>query len=312
MRAAERGSINGFSYALWPILPLLSPGRSMFGWGELEAWNELLAPRPEAHDRVLRAAVADPATPEVGRGMLLGLLQHPTAAEDRALLALGRRALGADSLFVRVTSSFPHEVNPLRYNIPLCVAAYALGRHKAAGPLLELWRSSAGAEHDVRGELAAAMALADTEAVLPAIEEYVRSEWNARAASRAYVDEVVAASHGHDPAAWDMNSIDAGVRVGPIAGALLGPRSTPPRVLGLTTDPGLSPWLRIFWAIRLPAFETRLRRMLPEIRRSLDALAVSTKADSALARGIAGARRNLAIGDKVYAEVVVPGVVAWR
>jgi hypothetical protein len=64
--------------------------------------------------------------------------------------------------------------------------------------------------------------------------------------------------------------------------------------------------------MRLPAFEPRLRPLLPKIRRSLDALAVSTKADSVLARGIAGARGNLTIGDKVYAEVVAPGVVAWR
>ena len=113
-----------------------------------------------------------------------------------------------------------------------------------AGPLLELWRSSAGAEHDVRGEIATAMALADTDAVLPALEEYVRSDWNARAASDAYVDEVVAASRGREPAAWDMRAIDVDVRVEPIAGALLGPRSTPQRILRLTTDRGLSPWLR--------------------------------------------------------------------
>jgi len=140
----------------------------------------------------------------------------------------------------------------------------------------------------------------------------VRSEWNARAASAAYVDGVFATASGRDPGVWDMKAIDAGVRVEPIASALLGPRSTPQRVLRLVTDPRLSPWLRIFWATRLPAYEPRLRPLLPEIRRSLDALAASTEADSALARGIAGARRNLATGDKVYAEVVVPRLVAWR
>jgi hypothetical protein len=244
--------------------------------------------------------------------MLLGLLQHPTAAEDRALLVLGQRALGDDSLFVLVANNLPHGVSSERYNVPLCVAAYALGRHKAAGPLLALWRSSAGAEHDVRGEIALAMALADTEAVLPAIEDYVRSEWSARAASGAYVDGIFAASRGREPAAWDMKAIDAGVRVAPIERALFGPRSTPERVLRLTTDPELNPWLRIFWVMRLPAYEARLRPLLPEIRRSLDALAASTEADSALARGIAGARRNLAICDEVYAKYVVPRVAAWR
>jgi len=306
IRGAERGTINGRSNALWPILPLIMPWPSSFGWGELEKWHGLLAPRPEAHDRVLRAAAADPAMPSVGYGMLLGLLQHPTAAEDRALLALGRRALGADSLVVPVTDGSLRAVGHIRFNVPLCVAAYALGRHRAVGPLLELWRSSAGAEHDVRGEIAVAMALADTDAVLPALEEYVRSDWNARAAPAGYVD----VSRGLS--AWDMRAIDVEVRVAPIASELLGPRSTPERMLRLITDPALTPWLRIFWAMRLPAYEARLRPLLPEIRRSLDALAASTKADSVLARGIAGARRNLAIGDKVYAEVVAPGVVAWR
>jgi hypothetical protein len=288
------------------------PSGPWFGWGGLETWNLLLAPRPEVHDRVLRAAAAHTATPDIGSGMLRGLLLHPTVAEDRALLALGRRALGADSLFVEVVNGIPPETRSLRYNVPLCVAAYALGRHRAAGPLLELWRASAGAEPDVRGEIAAAMARADTEAVLPAIEEYVRSEWNARAASAMYVDAVVAVSAGRVPGAWDMKEIDALTRVHPITRALLGPRSSPKRMQRLITDPGLSPWFRIFWAARLPAYEARFRPLLPEIRHSLDALAASTKADSALARGIAGARRNLAIGDKVYAEVVIPRVVAWR
>jgi len=312
MGAAERGSINGRSDAQWPILPLIMPRSSSFGWIELEKWNALLAPRPEVHDRVLRAAAAHAATPDVSYGMLLGLLQHPTAAEDRALLDLGRRALGADSLIVPVTDGSLRSVGQVRFNVPLCVAAYALGRHRAAGPLLELWRSSGGAEHDARGEIAVAMALADSDAVLPALEEYVRSDWNARAASGGYVDAIAAASRGRGQSAWDMRAIDVEVRVGPIVGELIGPRSTPQRMVRLITDPALTPWLRIFWAMRLPAYEARLRPLLPEIRRSLDALAASTKADSALARGIDGARLNLAIGDQVYAEDVAPQVVAWR
>jgi hypothetical protein len=312
MRAADRGTINGRSNALWPILPLFMPWSSSFGWAELETWNGLLAPRPEVHDRVLRAAAAHMATPDVGYGMLLGLLQHPTAAEDRALLELGRRALGVDSLVVPVRDGSLRSVGNVRFNVPLCVAAYALGRHRAAGPLLELWRASADAEHDVRGEIAVAMALADTDAVLPALEEYVRSDWNARAASAGWVDAVTAAARGRGLSAWDMRAIDVEVRVAPIASELLGPRSTPERMLRLITDPALTPWLRIFWAMRLRAYEARLRPLLPKIRRSLDALAASTKADSVLARGIAGARSNLAIGDKVYAKVVAPGVVAWR
>ena len=213
MQAAQRGSINGYSFALWPILPFLMPWESHFGWRELETWHRLLAPRIEVHDRVLRAAATDWATPDIGSGMLLGLLQRPSVAEDRALLALGRCALGADSLFVGVMKAFrTRRVPCVTFR---CASPLRARRHRAVGPLLELWRSSAGAEHDVRGEIAAAMARADTEAVLPAIEEYVRTEWNARAASAEY-GKKSSPRRGRNQYAWDMKSIDVHVRVAPI------------------------------------------------------------------------------------------------
>jgi hypothetical protein len=113
-------------------------------------------------------------------------------------------------------------------------------------------------------------------------------------------------------AAWDMRSIDVDGRVGPIVSALVGPLSTPERILRLCSDPGLSPWLRVFWAMHVQAYEARLRPVLPKIRRSLDVLAASARTSSPLAWGVEGARLNLDIGDKVYAEDVAPRVMTWK
>lgn len=314
----RRGTINDFPSGFWPAVHLLH-GNAFGGWRDLDVWHALLAGRPEVHDQVLRRAAADPTMTDLGRTLLLGLLSHTRSEDAGPLLDYARRGLVADSLMVTLSAnSIPKAGVPVRYNVPVCTAAYALGRHRAVDALLALWQASPRSDHQLRGELAAVLSGIESEAVVPAVMDYVRSEWNTRAASPDYARGVIASANDRLPSAltrapfdWDFRGIDIRYRALPIT-SLITSRSRPDSLVSLVTDATLSPWLRVYWAVHVPAYDRRMRPWLPAIRRGLDELAASAAADSNLQLAIDGARRKLAIGDQVYADHAWRTEVEWK
>lgn len=317
----DRGSANYFPSGFWPALHLLHQHSFVYGGcRQLEVWHRLLAGRPLVHDDVLRRAAAHPGMTDVGRTMLLGLLARPEPTDADALLSLARRGLGAESLHVVLrTDNIGGSGEQVRYNVPVCVAAYALARHRAVGALMTLWRECPTGDRDLRGELALALCEADTDLAVPLLVDYVRSEWNERAGSPDFLKRVLASVErrrpqtpaARAPGDHDLSAMDVGYRVRAIT-SRLAHRDDPESLVRLITDRSLHPWLRLFWAHHARAYEKRLRPSLPAIRSALDDLARSHPSDEVLQRGIEGARRHLDIGDGVYARHVARSGEAWR
>ena len=317
LRFRHTGSINGFPSGFWPAVHLIDRRPNPGGWDELNLWHDLLAGRPDVHDDVLRRAAADRTTTDLARVVLLGMLAKPGPDDARPALMLARRGLGVDSLWVTLRAGDFHETS-VRYNVPVCVAAYALGRQRAIEALVALWRECPTDDRDMRGELAVALCKADSDVAIPPLLEYVRTEWNTRAASSAYVDDVLASIAKRpssaltcDPGEYDLRGIDVAYRVAGITGQFerwLGPE----RYVSLATDPSLHPWLRLFWIHRMHVYTKAMRPWVPTLRRSLDELARTTHEGDLLRGGIEAARRRLDIGDKVYAEDVAPGASEWK
>lgn len=294
------GSINGFPSGLWPVVHLMRYGNPHGGWRELSTWHELLKAKPDVHDEVLRRAASDPVMTGFGKTILLGLLAKPSPGDADEIARFARRSRAADPLYVTLATGFMRNSTPLRYNVPFWTATYALGRHRAAGPLLDLWRE-AGTGPDSRVPLVFALALADTEAVVPALEEYVRSDWNAYAGSAAYRDAVIASSGSRPVSKHDMESIG-----GPYGTTFIvdvvrrrgGPKVTFP----LMTDTTLSPWLRLYWVTSTHDFTSAERDHMPAVRQAL-AQIERTSTDAVLQQGVVSARRWLGIVVKVRAEL---------
>lgn len=296
----DRGTTNDYPSGMWPVL-LFAPWPPYQGWWQLQRWHSLLAGRPDVHDRILRDVADSRGMPSLGRILLIGLLVRPTPAEIDRLLELARRGLGSDSL--SMTFHPGRGERAVRYNVPVCTAAAALARHRAADALLALWRECPRDDPDLRGEVIAWMSSVDTSMVMSALTEYVRTEWNERASSPEYARSVVAS----------LNPVGREIDVSYRASAINQRIAHDPKaVLPLMTDPTLSPLLRLHWIQQLPAYEARMRSLVPEARRSLSSIARIAPSDSALSVAIAGARMNLNIGDKVYREDVEPAVAKWR
>src|SRR5262249_17498791 len=158
------------------------------------------------------------------------------------------------------------------------------------------WREAPVRDHDLRGELAMALAMADTAPALPPLMEYVRSEWNARASASAFAEGVIASAERRAPYALtrapfhdDYSGIDVGYRIWGIE-PQIADRADPDSLASLMTDRRLSPWLRLFWIGRMRAYELRLRPWLPMVRSTLDEMARHYAGDPAIQRGIEGAR----------------------
>ena len=296
------GSINGFPSGFWPGVHLLFRyGHAYGGWVELDQWNDLLAGRPDVHDHVFRQAASDPRMTSLGRALLLGLLARPEPCDRESLLTIARRGMGAECLEVTFGA--------VRYNVLACTAAYALGLQHAAEDLMTLWRECPRADHDMRGEILHAMELADTSLVVPAFVEHVRSDWNTRAKSPAYAQAVLAWAAGGRFAGeipgFDGENRDYGIT------SILVRRGDPATLLRLMTDPDLSPWVRLYWITQAQLYEPRMRGLVPQVRHTLETLEAGPS-DSSLRRAIEQTRARFASSEKVYSEVVAPGLATWR
>ena len=249
--------------------------------------------------------------PLVGRILLIAKLSRSTSADADSLLAYARRGLGSDSLTLALSVyDITRAVHPVRYNAPTCAAAYALGRLKATEQLAALWRECPRTDHDLRGEVAFAMTLAQSPALVPLIEEYVRSEWNERAGSVDYVNTITART-GRVITRVDFERIDVRYRSRAISSAVLG--GSPARIMAMANDRALSPWLRLWCINGVGWYKAELHEFVPAVRRTLDTIAAGAPADSAFRRGIDDCRLMLDIADKVYREHVAPKQgFAWK
>jgi hypothetical protein len=314
------GTVNDFPSGFWPGLVMITrgldwgwswtvPDASRRTWPDIELWNALLAARPSLHDDVLRRTAADPRVPDLGRAMLLGLLLQPRQDDTATLLAIARRGMAKDSLCIALPVGMKRNQHVVRFNVPLCTAAYALGRHRAVDALTALWRECPPDDHDLRGELTVALCQADTGLVVPLLVEYMRSDWNERAGSAAYVKDVLASAQARPPftayarlpGQHDLRVIDEPYRVAGIT-SQIAHRAEPESLISLITDPSLNPWLRLFWVFQTYTAREDMRPWVPALRGALAEMASKTTDGDSLRTGIDGARSWLDIGDKVYGE----------
>jgi hypothetical protein len=281
----------------------------------LGRWTGLLRPRPELYDDVLRRVAASPATPPIGRTLLLGLLSQPRAADADSVLAMARRALSdpRGPFVLTISTGTFHSRWTVKFDVPVCMAAYALSSMRADSALLVLWREAGSRDEDARGEIAYALARTNSSRAVPAVLEYATTTWNARALAPGFAVEPVDAKGWPRPPGRDAVRLDAEYRIAAVVGLLTGGPDAPARMRRLTTDRTLAPWLRLYWMANLRGYNIENRALLGDLRRELDAMEASAGPDSALLRGIREVRGGFAIYDKVFHEVVEPRIMpAWK
>jgi hypothetical protein len=309
--------MNDYPAAMWPGVYLLHsmPPFDVASWRQSLDWHRALEGRPEAHDAVFRAAARSSGMPPIGRALLLGSLLRPEPADVAELLAIARDGgrPGAGELSTSAVShalpgSGPDPESVVRFEVQTCTAAYALGKLRAGKELLQLWKERAKADRHVRGELAFAMTLADTAVVLPALIDYVRREWNERAGTKDFVEDLKAADRriqGRGVSDFSLKrAIDVPYRSA--IGHQIAEHGGPKALLALMEDATLEPWFRIFWSWSLRHYHEEERALRPRIVAALADIERRAEGDPDLALALGSARRMIAIGDKVHAENVAP------
>jgi hypothetical protein len=308
--------INDYPGAMWPGAYLIHsmPPFHLGSWRQSLEWHRALEVRPETHDAVFRSAAHRAEMPPIGRALLLGTLLRPGAADVSELLEIARDGRGPDAAVLSTpaathaapgTSPDPDSV--VRFEVQTCTAAYALGKLRAGKELLQLWKEHSKADRHVRGELAFAMTLADTALVLPALVDYVRREWNARAGTADFVEDLKAANRritARGITDFSLRVIDVPYRIA-IARQITR-HGGPETLLSLMEDTTLEPWFRLYWSWSLQHFREEERVLRPRVVAALADIERRGAADPDLAQALASARQSIAIGDKVYAEHVAP------
>jgi len=306
---------NDFPAAMWPgayLIHSMAP-YSIESWEQALEWHRVLKPRPEAHDAIFRSAAHRVEMPPIGRALLLGSLLRPGAADMSELLAIARDGKRPDAgnlttlAVSHAPGASPDPESEVRYEVQTCTAAYALGKLRAGKELLLLWRERSKSDRNVRGELAFAMSLADTAIILPALIEYVRHEWNERAGTRDFVEDVKEVNgrlkvRGFTD--YGLRVIDVPYRIG--IAHQIAEHGGPETLLSLMEDKTLQPWFRLYWSWSLRHYGKEERMLRPRVIAALADIERQAAGDPDLTQALASARQMIAIGDKVYAEVVAP------
>jgi len=305
--------INDYPGAMWPGAYLIHsmPPFDLESWQQALAWHRALEPRPEAHDAVFRSAAHRVEMPPIGRALLLGTLLRPEAADRAELLAIARDGKRPDagalstSAVAHGSAALSAPMSVVRFEIQTCTAAYALGKLHGGKELLLLWKERSKSDRHVRGELAFAMSLADTALVLPALIDYVRREWNDRAGTRDFVEDMKAVNgriNLRGITDFSLRVIDLPYRTA--IAYQIAEHGGPETVLSLMEDKTLQPWFRLYWSWSLRHYREEERMLRPRVIAALADIERRAAGDPDLALGLASARQMIAIGDKVYTEVV--------
>jgi hypothetical protein len=316
-RSGQPGSfINDYPGAMWPGAYLIHsmPPFDLGSWRQSLEWHRALELRPEAHDAVFRSAAHRAEMPPIGRALLLGTLLRPKAADVLDLLEIARdgRRPGAGELSTpavgsAVPGTSPEPESVVRFEVQTCTAAYALGKLRAGRELLLLWEERSKSNRHVRGELAFAMTLADTALVLPALIDYVRREWNDRAGTTDFVEDLKAANRriqARGITDWSLRVIDVPYRIA--IARQIAEHGGPETLLSLMEDTTLEPWFRLYWTWSMHHYREEERMLRPRVVAALEDIERRAAGDPDLTQALASARQTIAISDKVYAESVAP------
>ena len=313
--------INDYPAAMWPGAYLIhsKPPFDLESWRQSLEWHRALERRPEAHDAVFRSAAHRVEMPPIGRALLLGTLLRPEEADLSELLAIaldGRRPNTGDlstSAAPPAPGASPDPESVVRFEIQTCTAAYALGKLRAGRELLLLWRERSKSDRHVRGELAFAMTLADTALVLPALIDYVRQDWNDRAGTKDFVEDLKAVNgrmKARGITDFSLRVIDIPYRTA--IAHQIAEHGGPETLLSLMEDTTLEPWFRLYWSWSLRHYREEERTLRPRVITVLADIERRAAGDPELTQALASARQMIAIGDKVYAEhVATRKTPAW-
>jgi hypothetical protein len=315
-RSGQPGSfINEYPGAMWPGAYLIHsmPPFDLESWRQSLEWHRALVPRPEAHDAVFRSAAHRAEMPPIGRALLLGTLLRPKAADVSELLEIARDGQRSDAGVLSTPAigpapgASPDPKSVVRFEVQTCTAAYALGKLRAGKDLLLLWAERSKSDRHVRGELAFAMTLADTALVLPALIEYVRREWNDRAGTTDFVEDLKAANRrikARGITDFSLRVIDVPYRIA--IAQQIAKHGGPKALLSFMEDTTLEPWFRVYWSWSLHHYREEERMLRPRVVAALADIERRAAGDPDLTQALASARQMIAIGDKVYAESVAP------
>jgi hypothetical protein len=232
-------------------------GRPPPGLKVVHEMDHLFPGAPEVRERLLREVSRDPTVPPFYRALLVTRLASPgpedLAVLDRILEEGLSRAAPEISFRGR---AFPGAVRETM-DVDVSAALYAMGRPHETDRLLAVWWSEAGRRAGIRGEVAFALAATPSPNALPALLEYVTTDWD-RAARSPEFASYLAGSAEELPrdTVRALGALDLRNRSGAISRYMRAVGG--PRVLRrLAADPRLHPYLRLFWLIDLAGANRR-------------------------------------------------------